>query len=187
VLFAIAITGLTWAYPWFNNAIFLLVDGKPMKKTEAPANIIKQPIQAGFYESIYQQANNKLPYKGHLTMLLPEKDNLSITVNKMNREASVDNITDVLYFEKGTGRLLKENLFKNSSTGNKVRRMVYPIHTGKLYGWPTQIIALVAALVAFSLPITGLFIYLAGRKKRMARKVNKPVHVVQMQEESAVV
>jgi len=187
VLFAIAITGLTWAYPWFNNAIFLLVDGKPMKKTEAPANIIKQPIQAGFYESIYQQANNKLPYKGRLTMLLPEKDNLSITVNKMNREASVDNITDVLYFEKGTGRLLKENLFKNSSTGNKVRRMVYPIHTGKLYGWPTQIIALVAALVAFSLPITGLFIYLAGRKKRMARKVNKPVRVVEMQEESAVV
>jgi uncharacterized iron-regulated membrane protein len=187
VLFFIAITGLTWAYPWFNNAIFLLFDGKPMKKTEAPANIIKQPIQAGYYESIYQQANNKLPYKGRITMLFPEKDNLSITVNKMNREASVDNITDALYFEKGTGRLLKENLFKNSSTGNKVRRMVYPIHTGKLYGWPTQIIALIAALVAFSLPITGLFIYLVGRKKRKARAVKKPVRVVAMQEESAVV
>ena len=187
VLFAIALTGLTWAYPWFNNAIFLLVDGKPMKKTEAPANIIKQPVQAGFYESIYQQTNNKLPYKGRLTMLLPEKDNLSITVNKMNREASVDNITDALYFEKGTGRLLKENLFKNSSTGNKVRRMVYPIHTGKLYGWPTQIIALIASLVAFSLPITGLLIYLVGRKKRKARKVNNPVRVVEMQKESVLV
>jgi uncharacterized iron-regulated membrane protein len=187
VLLAIALTGLTWSYPWFNNAIYLLTDGKPMKKNEAPANTIKQPIEAGFYESVYQQANNKLPYKGRVTMLLPEKENMSITVNKMNREASVNNITDVLYFEKGTGRLLKENLFKNSSTGNKVRRMVYPIHTGRLLGWPTQIIALIAAIVAFSLPITGLFIYLVGRKKRQARAVKSPLRVVAMQEESAVV
>jgi uncharacterized iron-regulated membrane protein len=187
VLLAIALTGLTWAYPWFNNAIYLLTDGKPMKKNEAPANTIKQPIQAGFYESIYQQANTKLPYKGRLTILLPEKENLSITVNKMNREASVNNITDVLYFEKGTGRLLKENLFKNSSTGNKVRRMVYPIHTGRLFGWPTQILALIAAIVAFSLPITGLFIYLVGRKKRQARAERSPLRVVTMQEESAAV
>lgn len=187
VLFFIALTGLTLAYPWFNNTVYFLLDGKPMKKMEAPANIVKQPVQAGFYESIYQQTNNTLPYKGRIGILMPEKDNLSITVNKMNREASVNNITDVLYFEKGTGRLLKENLFKNSSTGNKVRRMVVPIHTGKLYGWPTQIISLIAALVAFSLPITGLFIYLNGRKKSKARKVTNPPRRVKIQEESAVV
>jgi uncharacterized iron-regulated membrane protein len=68
-----------------------------------------------------------------------------------------------------------------------VRRMVYPIHTGRLYGWPTRIIALIAAIVAFSLPITGLLIYLVGRKKRKARAVKKPVRVFARQEESAVV
>lgn len=186
VLFFIALTGLTWAYPWFNNAIYMVFDGKPMKKNEAPANIVKQPIQAGFYESIYQQTNNKLAYKGRIGMIMPEKENLSITVNKMNRESSVSNITDVLYFEKGTGHLLKENLFKNSSTGNKVRRMVYPIHTGSLYGWPTQIIALIAALVAFSLPITGLLIYL-GRKKKKTKKGVNPLRVVEREEETVPV
>jgi uncharacterized iron-regulated membrane protein len=65
--------------------------------------------------------------------------------------------------------------------------MVLPIHTGKLFGWPTQIISLIAALVAFSLPITGLFIYLNGRKKRKAGKTTNPLQVVNMQEESAVV
>jgi len=184
VLFAIALTGLTWAYPWFNNAIFLLFDGKPMKKMEAPANKVPQPIAAGYYETIYQQANNKLPYKGLVTITLPEKENLSITVSKQNYEASISNITDFLYYEKGTGNLLKEQLFKNASTGYKVRRIVYPIHTGKLYGWPTKIIALIAALVAFSLPITGLFIWL-GRKKKKAIQENG--NVIEMQEEAAVV
>ncbi|MCS3799900.1 PepSY-associated TM helix domain-containing protein [Niastella sp. OAS944] len=187
VLFFIAVTGLTWSYQWMNNAIYLVFDGKPMKKTEAPVNTVKQPIQAGFYESLYQQTNNRLPYKGRVSMLLPEKDNLSITVNKMNREAAVNNIADALYFEKGTGRILKETMFKNSSMGNKVRRMVYPIHTGRLYGWPTQIIALIAAIVAFSLPITGLLIYLGRRKKKKTMVVKKPVHTVVKQEEPVVV
>jgi uncharacterized iron-regulated membrane protein len=187
VLLAISLTGLTWAYDWFNNAIYLLADGKPMKKVEAPANVVKQPIQAGFYESLYQQTNNRLPYKGRISMLLPTADSLSVTVNKMNHEVAENNVTDVLYFEKGTGRLLKENLFKNSSTGNKIRRMVYPIHTGKLYGLPTQIIALIAAIVAFSLPITGFLIYLVGRKKRKAKAVKKPLRVIARNEESVVV
>ena len=115
---------------------------------------------------------------------MPEKENLSVTVSKQNYEASVSNITDFLYYEKGTGNLLKEQLFKNASTGYKVRRIVYPIHTGKLYGWPTKIIALIAALMAFSLPITGLLIWL-GRKKKKVRKENG--NVIEMQEEAAVV
>lgn len=187
VLLAIGLTGLVWAYPWFNNAVYMLADGKPMPKKEAPANTMQQPIRAGFYESIYDQTNTRLPYKGRVTILLPEKDSLAITVNKMNREAAVNNITDVLYFEKGTGRLLKENLYKNSSTGNKIRRMAYPIHTGKLFGWPTQFMNLIAAMVAFSLPITGLFIYLVGRKKRKARAAKSPVRVATRKKESVAV
>lgn len=187
VLFAISVTGLTWSYQWMNNAIYLVFDGKPMKKTEAPANTVKEPIQPGFYESLYRQTNAKLPYNGRITMLLPGNDSLAITVNKLNHEASAYNVADVLYFEKGTGRLLKENLFKNSSMGNKVRRMVYPIHTGRLYGWPTQILALIAAMVAFSLPVTGLLIYLVGIKKRKAKALKMPVRVVVEQEESAIV
>ncbi|MBO9199062.1 MULTISPECIES: PepSY-associated TM helix domain-containing protein [Niastella] len=186
ILLFISLTGLVFAYPWFSNLVYQLADGKPAPKKEAPANTTKAPIKAGFYESLYEQANEKLPYKGRLTILLPEKDSLAITVNKMNREASVDNVTDVLYFEKGTGKLLKESLFKNSSTGNKIRRMNLPIHTGKLFGWPTQLLALIAAIVAFSLPITGFLIYL-GRKKKKVKPAIDPIRIGSKKEENAVV
>jgi uncharacterized iron-regulated membrane protein len=56
----------------------------------------------------------------------------------------------------------------------KVRRLVYPIHTGSLLGWPTKLLALIAALVAASLPVTGLYIWLNRRKKKKpAAKDNK--------------
>lgn len=169
-LFMISFTGLTWAYEWFNKSIYLVFDGQPQKKFVVPANKIQQPITAGFYEQVYTKANEQLPYKGEINIAIPDKDSLSITVSKQNYDASVSNISDVLYYEKGTGTLLKERLYTNESLGTKARRMVYPIHTGSLYGWPTKILALISALVAVSLPITGFRIWL-GRKK----KAKKPV------------
>lgn len=171
-LFTIALTGLTWAYKWFNNGIFLVFDGKPYKKREAPVNTVQQPAGAGYYEQVYRTANKLLAYKGKMTILIPEQDSLSLTVSKENYEASISNVTDVLYFEKGTGRILKDRLYNNESTGWKARRIAYPIHTGQIYGLPTKIIAFIACLVAIGLPITGLYIWL-GRKKKTVRLLIK--------------
>lgn len=187
VLFAIALTGLTWAYKWFNNGIFLVFDGKPYKKFEPPLNKVQQPIKAGFYEGLYQQANRQLPYKGELSFIINEKDSFAITVNKENHEASMSNIVDVLYYERGTGRLLKERLYKNESLGWKARRIVYPIHTGQIYGLPTKIIAFIACLIAASLPITGLYIWLGRKKKAAKAAIKKPLPVAAEKAGAAVV
>lgn len=172
VLFATAFTGLTWAYKWFNDGIFLVFDGKPYKKVEAPLNQVQQPVAAGFYEQLYREANQRLPYKGEVRFILPENDKQAISIFKENYEASISNVVDILYYEKGTGRLLKDHLYRNASTGWKVRRIMYPIHTGQIFGWPTRIIAFMACLVAASLPITGLYIWL-GRKKKAAKAARK--------------
>ena len=174
IIFIIAFTGLTWSYKWFNNGIYLLFDGKPMKKNEVPANRQQLPVATGFYEKVCRETNRRLPNKGIVSIGIPEKDSLSIVVSKENLEASIPNVVDFLYFERGTGELLKERLYRNESTGMKVRRMVYPIHTGSIYGWPTKVLAFFSCLVAVSLPVTGLRIWL-GRKKKAHKKIMTPV------------
>lgn len=171
IIFMIALTGLTWSYKWFNNGIYLVFDGKPQQKITAPANEIKQPVTDGYYEKIYREANERLAYKGEMNITIPAADSLSITVSKTNHEASISNVVDFLYYEKGTGRLLKERLYKNETLGMKARRIVYPIHTGNIYGWPTKVLALIGTLVSFSLPITGLRIWLGRKKKKKAALV----------------
>jgi uncharacterized iron-regulated membrane protein len=176
-IFLIAITGLTWSYKWFNDAIFLVFDGKTQKKMVAPANTSRQPITAGYFENIYTAANARLPYKGAMNIVIPAQDSLAITISKENHEASIDNITDFLYFEQGSGTLLKERLYDKETTGYKVRRIAYPIHTGRLYGWPTKILAFISALVAVSLPITGFRIWLGKRKKKKPVKRMQEMYV----------
>lgn len=177
VIFLIALTGLTWSYQWFNNGIFQVFDGKPQRKYITPPNQLSQAIPAGFYESIYQRTNQQLAYKGEVEITVPPADSLSVRVSKLNLEASYSNVVDYIYYEKGTGRILQERLYKNETMGMKVRRIIYPIHTGNIYGWPTKVLALIGTLVAFSLPITGLRIWLGRRKKKKVTASRISIHL----------
>lgn len=86
-------------------------------------------------------------------------------VIKLNLEKSIPNISSMVYFDTYTGELLKIKPYESFSSGDKVRRLIYPIHTGSIYGYPTKILALLVCLFAATLPITGLLIWL-GRKKK---------------------
>jgi uncharacterized iron-regulated membrane protein len=60
----------------------------------------------------------------------------------------------------------------------KVRRAVYPIHTGSFGGVFTKIIALLVSLFAASLPVTGFLVWW-GRRKKGPHAVASPGRVPQ--------
>ncbi|SFW69122.1 PepSY-associated TM helix domain-containing protein [Chitinophaga sancti] len=170
VLLVISLTGLVWSYQWVNGLLFYTFNGTfKVEKVTAPSSIAQQG--SGYFEKVFRATNETLPYKGPVTITYGN-DSLAIAAFKDNIAAETANTYDFLYFEAGTGRLLKTRLHKDESAGMKARRLVYPIHTGSIYGWPTKIIALISTLVAASLPVTGVFIYL-GRKKKKPVAVRK--------------
>lgn len=163
-VFLIAMTGLVWSYKWVNNIIFMTFDGKPQQKREAPASLSQLNTRnSGTLEKIYKATNKTLPNPGKILVTLPESDSLSITISKADDNAPIANIVNFLYFDKNTGNLVKTRLYAEETKGMQVRRLIYPIHTGSLLGWPTKIIAFIVALIAASLPVTGVVIWL-GRK-----------------------
>lgn len=169
--FLIALTGLVWSYKWVNNMIYLTFDGKPQQKREAPANIsIAKATPTGTLAKITAETDRLLPHPGRVQFTLPESDSLSITVSKVNENASISNVVDFLYFDQNDGHLLSKRLYDDETTGMKVRRLVFPIHTGSIWGLPTKILALIVALITASLPVTGVIIWV-GRKFRKEKKV----------------
>ena len=168
-IFLIALTGLVWSYKWVNNLIYLAFDGKPQQKREAPANIVLS--QKIHYQQILNETHRLRPHPGKVTFTTLETDSLSITVAKTDDAALISNVVSFLYFDKNNGSLISTRLYENESAGFKARRVVFPIHTGSLLGWPTKIIAFLAAFIAASLPVTGIIIWL-GRKKK-GKKIEK--------------
>lgn len=181
VIFVIALTGLAWAYKWFNDGIYLMFDGKPPAGKAAPLNKQVHPAGEGVYELVYQAANKALPYKGELSMIFPANDSTSITVNKENYEAKIPNIIDVIYFENADGAVISKKLYDDQTLGLKVRRAMYTVHTGKVFGWPTKLLAMLSCIFAASLPVTGLMIWLKGDKKKVKKPLVKKVRNLQLQ------
>lgn len=176
ILLFIALTGLVWSYKWVNNLIYYSFDGSLKAiKTKAPKSAAVKDSSYAYLDKVFTVTNEKLTYPGTVTIHFAE-DSLAMSVAKLNTTASIDNVVDFLYFQQGTGKLIQERLYANASTGTKVRRIIYPIHTGRLYGWPTKILAFIAALTGATLPVTGLIVYLGRKKKKKPALPKKHVN-----------
>lgn len=185
--FLIALTGLVWSYKWVNSIIFISFDGKPQQKREAPANIdIDYALSVGgnallngtnrgvgALSRIITETNRLLPHPGRIQLTLPESDSLSITVSKVNENAAISNVVDFLYFDQNDGKLISKRLYDDETTGMKVRRLVFPIHTGSIWGWPSKVLALLVALITATLPVTGVVIWVGRKFKKKEKKVRK--------------
>ncbi|WP_031528790.1 PepSY-associated TM helix domain-containing protein [Dyadobacter crusticola] len=172
-VFLIAATGLVWSYKWVNNLIYLTFDGKPPVIREAPVNRSVSDIHDnGVLEKILAETNTLLPNPGRILFTMPKTDSLSISISKADDYAAVSNIVSFLYFDKNNGNLISKRLYDNETRGMKVRRLVYPIHTGNIWGLPSKIVAFLVAFIAASLPVTGVVIWL-GKKRKSKKKLGK--------------
>ncbi len=167
-LLVIALTGLVWSYKPVHQAIFLLLDGRPQDKSK-PVSVANGRTPSGLaYEGLVARAHRQYAFPGDLTVTLPKDDSASVVVAKEDLSAAIPNVVSFLYFDQYSGSLLKAEPYATASRGMKVRRAVYPIHTGSVGGVFTKIIALLVSLFAASLPITGFLVWWGRRKKRGA-------------------
>jgi len=172
VLLIISLTGLSFAFTWFQNGVYFLTEGttkKPSAKVENPTKIDPKLNNTAFYQNIYNKADSIFPYTGNIQIRMPVDTINSILVLKEYSEITIPNQSSAAYFDKYTTEQIEARPYDKFSTGDKIRRLNYPIHTGSIYGLPTKIIAFLVCLFAATLPITGLIIWL-GRKKKGTKK-----------------
>ncbi|WP_353960015.1 PepSY-associated TM helix domain-containing protein [Chryseobacterium tructae] len=55
--------------------------------------------------------------------------------------------------------------------GTALRERNYDLHTGSIFGATGRILYLLAGIIATSLPITGLIIYLNRKRKKPKKKL----------------
>lgn len=168
-LLIIALTGLTWSFKWFENGMYFIANGtteKPSPKVENPTKIDPQLDKTAFYQNLYRKTDSIFPYKGNIQIRMPADTINSILVLKENLEFNIPNQSSAIYFDKYTGKDIEIRPYESFSRGDKLKRLVYPIHTGSIYGYPTKILAFIVCLFAVTLPVTGLLIWLGKKKKK---------------------
>lgn len=181
IIIFIALTGMVMGFQWFARSVYFVSSGGGGMKfyeetfsdtTHLDSKFTNTPaanqIWARFVKS-------DPAFKGVIDVHVPENHKAAIEIAK-NKDPLTYWKTDYYYFDQHT---LKEIPVKHlygklsdTNTADKISRMNYDIHVGAVAGLPGKILAFLASLIAASMPITGIMIWL-GRRKKQAKMIAK--------------
>lgn len=169
----ISLTGLWFAFEWFRPPVKWIANGgRPLieeKKVFSDTTKAASPDLVDIIEKNIKERNIKGDF---FYMTFPEAKKAPVVVTAMHNK---DNFVkrSQYFFDKNTGEELKSSPYESKSSGDKFGFMIYDIHVGKIIGLPGQILAFFTALIAASLPLTGVLIWIGKKGKKTDAKPAK--------------
>lgn len=168
----IALTGLMWAFDWFDHGVQWLANGGEMIKKERPkiestiAPVsIAQPLDVVHHSLQTHHAAAEMYY---INLPRDSAGTISGYVKYADRTKNVN-----LQFDQYSGELLHtDGKWEDKTTGEKIWAYNYDIHVGAIGGLPGKTIAFFLSFFAASLPITGFYIWWE-RTKRERKHLRK--------------
>lgn len=162
IALVIALTGLVWAFKWFDESVQWVANGgKTIEKPKPVSSDTLVTVTSFSLDSLVETTRIKFP---DATLFIGFPKNPKGTISLL---VDYENATKDLSFkyDQHTGKLLQASTYADKTNGEKVRAHNYDIHTGAILDLPGKILAFIASLISASLPITGFLIWM-GRKKK---------------------
>ena len=159
LLLAMGLTGLTWSFPWYRDALYGLFSGDApaTSSTQLPpsdklANVVAIDSTSAWdiaYSSVEAE------YKSYKEITISDGSLAVTLLGKGNSRAS-----DKYSFDAETGALLSADMYDSSTAQSKSRGWVYSIHVGNFGGMLTRVLWFLGALLGATLPITGYYLWI---------------------------
>lgn len=164
----IALTGMVWAFSWFDNSVQWIANGgtstPPEKPYTSDSTAHKNPAVFDLvYKDIQLRSPNDVYY-----ISIPENRTATIYANSQSDEKPYQWTT--FNYDQNTGKNLSVLFYKDKFPGEKLRNMNYYIHTGSILGFPGKILAFLVSLICTGLPITGFYIWWGRNQKNNKKK-----------------
>ncbi|PWG79231.1 PepSY-associated TM helix domain-containing protein [Pararcticibacter amylolyticus] len=168
----IGLTGLVWAFKWFDHSLQWLANGgsaTPEEKTyHSDSLAVKKP---GVLDMVVADMRKRSPNELY-AVSIPQTAKEAIYA--YSQTESVGYKWTSLYYDRNTGANLYTQYYSERVAGDKLRSMNYYIHTGAILNMPGKILAFIVSFICAGLPVTGFYIWI-GRKNK--KKAKRPVHL----------
>lgn len=177
LLLAMALTGLTWSFPWYRSAFYAVFgvemtakggahgadDGKNGGGKEHNGRSGGRRAAAAepaVWQKVYDRLRADNPHSASITV---GNGTASVTFSKFGNSRAADRYT----FDRHTGHITSAVKYADSAPSGKLRGWIYSVHTGTFGGLLTRVLWFIASLFGASLPLTGYWLWLRRlRKKR---------------------
>ncbi|WP_316746926.1 PepSY-associated TM helix domain-containing protein [Pedobacter gandavensis] len=165
----IVITGLSWSFKWWESGMLKVLGGNTRVLL---ANVQPVPAISPLHGIALDEALLALrdQAKGNFETIgisIPTETEKSASGYVVMRDSG-DAWLGMSYFsiDHNSGAIFDKMLHQDKKTAMKWRNSNEAIHTGRIYGWPTQALAFFASFICATLPVSGFLIWLRKRKKK---------------------
>lgn len=185
IVIFIALTGLVWAFKWFENAVYWASSGgkSRVEYYEPHSDTTRVALLASTeaVDQVWHKVMLEAPAAQLVEIHFPDEAHAPIAAS-VNPSLSTYYQTDYRYFDQYTLQEMEVThvwgRYRDADAAGLLKRMNYDIHVGAILGLPGQFLAFFAGLIAASLPITGFMVWL-GRGKAKKEKREPAVAAVQ--------
>ena len=178
LLLIMALTGLTWAFPWYRTAFYgiLAPERNELSTTENNSlNIAaNEPTDTTTLTqfAVWQRVYDAVKQRSNYVEVSINPDEVRARISDCgNRRAS-----DYYEFDTATGAITSVELYENASNNSKLRGWVYSLHTGSWGGFWVRLIYFIAAMFGATLPLTGYYLWI---RRTLRSKKQHPTRIEQ--------
>lgn len=167
IILIMALTGLSWSFEWYKDGLGNVLGAevfggkKPLPFASTPSG----DTTLISLNKVFEIAQAELNYQGKTTVAFPKGEDGVFTIRKKNSERLNKEATDLLVLDPYNGKVIEKQVFDNKRTGEKIASQIQAIHMGETHGLFSKIIYFFCCLIATSLPVTGIFIWINKMKK----------------------
>ena len=162
LLLVMALTGLTWAFPWYRTAFYGIFAPERNELSTTENNSLdiaaNEPTDTTTLTqfAVWQRVYDAVKQRSNYVEVSINPDEVRARISDCgNRRAS-----DYYEFDTATGAITSVELYENASNNSKLRGWVYSLHTGSWGGFWVRLIYFIAAMFGATLPLTGYYLWI---------------------------
>lgn len=167
-LIIMSLTGLFWSFEWYKVAgsavlgteVFGGRGGVPKVDSK-----IGSEIESINFAEILKITERELSFEGTTVLQIPADETNIFSIRKHHDKDFLQTATDELKIDRD-GTIISKEIFSEKPLNVQIASSIKAIHLGTIFGWFSKTIYFISCLIATSLPITGMIIWLNKMKKK---------------------
>mgnify|MGYP000294801224 CR=1 FL=1 len=171
-LVIMSLTGLFWSFEWYKDAgsavlgteVFGARGGGPKIDSQASVN-----SETASFTKILKITEVELPFEGTTILQIPSAKDPIFSIRKYHDTDFFETAVDELKIDRD-GTLISKEIFSEKPFNVQLANSIRSLHMGTIFGWFSKTIYFISCLIATSLPITGVIIWLNKLKKKPKKK-----------------
>lgn len=167
-LLIMSLTGLFWSFDWYKKAGSAILGTEVFGGRGGGSTIESKADNQGksinFAEALHL-TQLELPFEGTTVLQISTGRNEVYQIRKYHDQDFFKTAVDQLAIDRD-GRILNKVIFSDQPFNVQIAQSIKALHIGTVFGGFSKFLYFISCLIATSLPITGVIIWLNKMKKK---------------------